>query len=159
MMRGKWIGVVGVCLLVLSGCAVTPNGSAPSPTPTAAPSTAAAEASTKAAKEAGVEASEVAVAALTAFVYHARSQDEWWADFSRYLSPEALYTWDGVRADRVTASAIAGDPVATVADATFVSVIIPTDAGSYRLEMAKRVDGSTAGTWLVFEMIAPETAE
>lgn len=101
----------------------------------------------------------MATLALTAFVNHDRDQGAWWADFSQYLSPEALYTWDGVRADRVIASAITGDPVATAADATYVSVILPTDAGTYRLEMVKRVEGSTAGTWLVFEIVAPETAE
>lgn len=154
-MDKKMIGVVALCALVLTGCAAGPDAPAtPTPTVTAQAPTTSPEDATQAASD----AEQVAVAALTAFVNHGRSQDEWWADFSQYLSPEALYVWEGVRADRVTAGAITGDPITSVVDGTFVTVILPTDAGSYRLDMAKRVSESgSGGTWLVFEMTAPGT--
>lgn len=153
-MDKKMIGVLALCAMVLTGCATNPDAAAtPTPTVTAqAPTT-----SPEDATQAAADAEQVAVAALTAFVNHGRSQEEWWADFSQYLSPEALYVWEGVRADRVSASAITGEPITTVVDGTFVTVILPTDAGSYRLDMAKRVsEAGSGGTWLVFEMTAPE---
>ncbi|WP_424937772.1 MULTISPECIES: hypothetical protein [Bacteria] len=107
-------------------------------------------------EEAKSGAESVAVAALTAFVDHKRPQEQWWADFSQYLSPEALYVWEGVRADRVMASTITGDPVTTVVDGTFATVLLQTDAGGYRLDMTRRVSPeSTGGVWLVFEMTPP----
>jgi hypothetical protein len=155
-MDKRMIGAVALCALVLTGCTASPGGtSTPKPTYTAAAPTTSPDAATAAAED----AQAVALATMNAFVNHSRGQDEWWADFSQYLSPEALYVWEGTQADRVTASTITGDPVVSVVDGTFVSVIVPTNVGTYKLDMAMRVDESTAGTWLVFEMTAPETSE
>lgn len=154
-MGKKMIGVVALCALVLTGCTTAPEStSTPKPTHTAqAPTT-----SPEAATQAAADAERVAIAALTAFVDHERPQEEWWADFSQHLFPEALYVWEGVRADRIAANAITGDPTTSVVDGTFVTVILPTDVGSYRLDMAKRVsEGGSGGAWLVFEMTAPES--
>lgn len=154
-MGKKALGIVALCALILTGCsAASDSASVPEPTHTAQKPTTSPEAAT----QAGNAAEAVAVAALTAFVDHERPQQEWWADFSQYLSPEALYVWEGVRADRVAANAVTGAAVTSVVDGTFVTVILPTDAGSYRLDIAKRVsEGGSGGAWLVFEMTAPGT--
>lgn len=64
--------------------------------------------------------------------------------------------WEGARADRVAATSVTGNGIVSVASDRFVSVILPTDAGSYRFDMVKRVDEDTSGgVWVVFEMAAP----
>lgn len=155
-MRKTMTGVALLAVVLLTGCT---NVETPLSTP--APSTEPAVESAVSPEEEGAAAEgaeEVAVATLTAFLDHERPQDEWWADFSQSLSPEALYVWEGVRADRVTATAITGDAIVSVASDRFVSVILPTGVGSYRFDMAKRVEQHTSdGVWLVFEMTAPVT--
>lgn len=141
---------------LLAGCASTggPSSVSPSaadptaPVSTVSPSTVPADAKN--------DASAVALKAVSAFVDHSRPQDVWWADFSQYLASDAVYVWEGTRAYRVPASKVTGDPVATYNSGTSVSVLVPTDAGQYRLDMIRRVEvGVSAGPWIVFAMTPP----
>lgn len=95
---------------------------------------------------------------MAAFVAHTRSYDAWWADLSQYLTPEASVAWEFTDPRLIVASTITGP--ASVFDApssTFVIVDVPTDAGSWRLELVKVVEvDAGAGVWKVFTLQPPE---
>lgn len=148
---------LGAAVLIAAGL-MTGCGSTAAPSPVSSTSTTPrplVTASTSPA-DAAKGASEIAVKAMLAFTDHKRAQDVWWADFSQYLSPDAAYVWEGTRAVRVPASSVTGEPVTSVNSGTSVSVLVPTDAGQYRLDMIRRVEvGATGGPWLVFAMTLP----
>lgn len=101
-------------------------------------------------------ASVAAVEAMTAYVQHHDDEATWWSGLSPYLSPEAKFVIEGTDPAQIPATRITGDAIATPASASSVSVLIPTDAGQYRLDMTTRGDDGTAGVWVVSGFTAPE---
>lgn len=101
-------------------------------------------------------ATVAAVEAMTAYVQHHDDEATWWNGLSPYLSPEAKFVIEGTDPAQIPATRITGDAIATPASASSVSVLIPTDAGQYRLDMITRGDDGTAGVWVVSGFTAPE---
>lgn len=101
-------------------------------------------------------ASVAAVGAMTAYVQHHDDETAWWNGLSQYLSPEAKFVIEGTDPAQIPATRITGEAIATPASATSVSVLVPTDAGQYRLDMSTRGDEGEAGVWVVSGFTAPE---
>lgn len=104
------------------------------------------------------EASQLAEATMTAFAAHERSYDVWWADLAQYLTPEAAMVWEYTDPRLVEVTALIGP--ATVIDApssTLVVVDVPTDAGTWRIEVIKWVEVDAGpGVWKAFSLHPPE---
>lgn len=101
-------------------------------------------------------ASVAAYEAMTAYVQHRDDETAWWNGLAPYLSPEAKYIIAGTDPTQIPATRLTGDAIATPASASSVSVLVPTDAGQYRLDMTTRGDDGTAGVWVVSGFTAPE---
>ncbi len=104
------------------------------------------------------DASQVAEATMAAFAAHDRSYDAWWADLAQYLTPEAAMVWEYTDPRLVEVTALTGP--ATVVDApssTLVIVDVPTDTGTWQLEVIKWVEvDAGAGVWKIFSLQPPE---
>jgi len=100
---------------------------------------------------------DVAVGALTAFADHDRSYDDWWASLSPFLDAEALQAYAYTDPRLVPPSHVTGPGIiAAAVSSTQVTVLVPTDAGQYRVELFRQVDGGSPGPWLVNSMTPPE---
>lgn len=156
------IALVAVVLLCASCTSTTgPTDSLPAPTtsrsggeaketvtnlPSPGPST-----SSDVADEASlISAVGIAEAVMREFVAHDRSYDQWWAGVSPYLDPVALSDYAYTDPRTVPASAVTGAGVVSAApSSTHVTVLVPTDAGQYRVELFRQ---SQDASWLVSSM-------
>lgn len=158
-------------MLLLAGCSAPDDVDTPDPTPTAVPAPERPEGFPVLGAPAGDDkadfqsqqaAVEAAEAAMTAFVTHDRDYDAWWAELSPLLTVEAQEAWAYTDPRMITATQLTGP--ATIVDApssTLVIVDVPTDVGTWRLELVRQVEvGATSkGEWRAFTLMPPETTE
>lgn len=98
------------------------------------------------------QAVQLTGAAVSAFANHRRSQDEWWDDFSRYLTPRAAEAYRTVQVANIPVSAVTGIPAIVDESSPYLAVLeVPTDIGAYRVQLSRI---GTGMPWLV-ERITP----
>lgn len=104
------------------------------------------------------EAAQLAETTMAVFVAHDRSYDAWWADLAQYLTPEAAMVWEYTDPRLVEATSLVGPAVVIDApSSTLVVVDVPTDTGSWRLEVVKWVEVNAGpGVWKIFSLQPPE---
>lgn len=144
--------------LMLSSCVTSPTPTAPTPESTTSRASDSAEprVTDTADPTAQDEAVQVAVTAMTEFANRQRSYDEWWAGLSPYLDPAALDAYAYTDPRLVPPSAVTGaGMVAAAISSTQVTVLVPTDAGQYSVELFRQADGGDLGPWLVNSMTPP----
>lgn len=163
MIRRTLIGSASAltAALLLAGCAPA----TPDPVPTAtAPARyvpgagqEAAAGADEASWESQMEAASAAEAVMGAFVDHDRPYDTWWAEFSSRLTATAQDVWAYTDPRLVPASTLTGPPMVTDApSSTQVFVDVPTDAGSYALELIRNAaPGAGQGPWQVQTITPP----
>jgi hypothetical protein len=100
------------------------------------------------------EALEIAEQVLTAQLDTDRHEDEWWEDWSQYLSPHALELYQFVPPEAIAPATITGPAVLNAVSEPSVALVdVPTDLGMYRIVLT-RLDG--AAPWLVDAVTPPE---
>lgn len=103
------------------------------------------------------DAIAVADKAMGAFVQRELPYDEWWKNFSPYLSPDGTYAFEYTDPRNVPASKVTGSgQVSAAPSATSITVLVPTDIGQYQVTLDRRVeDGTPPGPWLVDNLTPP----
>lgn len=149
-----------VLTLGLTACGTSSAEPTAGPQPTPGTSTSAAPTPSVSVNDTAAEASiadaeRAAVAALQLYLTRLPA-DQWWSQLSPHLSPEASYEIEGTDPQQIPATVITGPPVSVASSSTFVSVLLPTDAGQYQLDVTKRGDNPSNGTWIVFALTPPE---
>lgn len=87
------------------------------------------------------------------FADHDRDYDDWWAALSPYLDPVALSDYAYTDPRLVPPTQVTGDGVVSAApSSTQITVLVPTDAGQYRVELFRQASEAGAGPWLVNSM-------
>lgn len=100
------------------------------------------------------EALQIAEQILTAQLDTDRHEDDWWEDWSQYLSPQALDRYQFVPPEAIAPATITGPAVLDPASEPSIALVdIPTDLGTYRIVLT-RLDG--AAPWLVDAVTPPE---
>jgi hypothetical protein len=94
--------------------------------------------------------------AMRAFVAHDRGYDEWWADLSPYLGDDAKEAYAYTDPANVPASEITGRSLLSVVQDDMLTVLVPTDIGSYSVELVREQSG---GPWVIYRLRPPEGAQ
>lgn len=151
--------MVLAAVLTVAGCggpdpvaAPTEAGIAPAASPTpGAPQESAADAVADEAADEGVAA---AVVGMRAFTARSLPYEQWWAQLSPLLTPDAQWLYEAVDPWKVPASAVTDDgQVASTPDSTYLVALVGTDIGQYRVELARQ---SVEHPWLVHVITPPE---
>jgi len=94
---------------------------------------------------------------MTVFVDHDANATAWWKKFSAYLDSQAQYEWTGTNPQLVPASKLTGTPVVSGSSGpSNVSVLVPTNAGQYVVELDRTADpDGGVGAWLIHDITVP----
>jgi hypothetical protein len=90
---------------------------------------------------------------MRAFVAHDRGYAEWWADLSQYLGDDAKEAYAYTDPANVPASEITGRSLLSVVRDDMLTVLVPTDIGSYSVELVREQSG---GPWVIYRLRPPE---
>ncbi|WP_454778730.1 hypothetical protein [Georgenia muralis] len=103
------------------------------------------------------EAQTLALQVMTAYARPGVPAEQWWAEFSSYLSDQAAYDYQWVDPTAIAPRAVTG-PAAIADDSSvyLAQLTVPTDAGTYRV-LLSREDGPTP--WRVERITPPESLE
>ena len=155
-------------ILLLAGCTTPDDVDEPTPTPTAVqgpdrpegfPTLGEPVGDDKADFESQLAAVQAAETTMTVFATHDRDYNAWWAELSPLLTVEAQEAWAYTDPRMITVSQLTGP--AAIVDApssTLVIVDVPTDIGTWRLELVRAAEVDTKqGEWKAFTLMPPET--
>jgi hypothetical protein len=98
----------------------------------------------------------LADAAMRAFVAYDRGYDEWWADLSQYLGDDAREAYAYTDPANVPASEVTGWSLLSSVQDDMLTVLVPTDFGSYSVELVREQSG---GPWVIYRLRPPEGAQ
>jgi len=90
---------------------------------------------------------------MRAFVAHDRGYDEWWADLSQYLGEDAKEAYAYTDPANVPASEVTGRSLLSSVQVRTLTVLVPTNIGSYSVEFVREKDG---GPWVIYRLRPPE---
>lgn len=148
---------IALCLVVVIGAIPLLTGCVPGPETPAPSSSQAGSTDTPEIGEQPTEAfdKEVRLAddAMRAFVAHDRGYDEWWADLSQYLGEDAKEAYAYTDPANVPASEVTGRSLLSSVQVQTLTVLVPTNIGSYSVEFVREQDG---GPWVIYRLRPPE---
>jgi hypothetical protein len=149
---------LGLVLLIgaiplLTGC--LSGGETPSPSRSQAVTTDGPQIGGKSSEDHDKEV-RLADAAMRAFVAHDRGYDEWWADLTQYLGEDAREAYAYTDPANVPASEITGRSLLAGVQEDMLTVLVPTDIGSYSVELVREHSG---GPWAIYRLRPPEGIE
>ncbi|WP_143458885.1 hypothetical protein [Leifsonia sp. ALI-44-B] len=98
----------------------------------------------------------LADAAMRAFVAHDRGYDEWWADLTQYLGEDAREAYAYTDPANVPASEVTGRSLLSGVQEGMLTVLVPTDIGSYSVELVRE---QTGGPWVIHRLRPPEDTQ
>lgn len=135
---------------LLTGC--LSGGETPSPSSSQAGTTDGPQIGGKSSEDHDKEV-RLADAAMRAFVAHDRGYDEWWADLSQYLGDDARDAYAYTDPAHVPASEVTGRSLLSSVQDDMLTVLVPTDIGSYSVELVREQSG---GPWVIYRLRPPE---
>lgn len=93
---------------------------------------------------------------MRAFVAHDRGYDEWWADLTQYLGEDAREAYTYTDPANVPASDVTGPSLLSGVQEDMLTVLVPTDIGSYSVELVREQAG---GPWVIYRLRPPEDTQ
>lgn len=93
---------------------------------------------------------------MRAFVAHDRGYDEWWADLTQYLGEDAREAYAYTDPANVPASEVTGRSLLSGVQEDMLTVLVPTDIGSYSVELVRE---QTGGPWVIHRLRPPEDTQ
>lgn len=108
--------------------------------------------------ESQLEAVDVAADGMSAFLSSSATYEAWWEDFSPFLTAEAAYAWEFTNPQLIESGEMTSSPIVVDSpSSTLVVVDVPTEGGTWRLEMVRFVEvGVDPGPWLIHSIQPPE---
>jgi len=138
---------------LLTGC--LSGGETPSPSRSQAVTTDGPQIGGKSSEDHDKEV-RLADAAMRAFVAHDRGYDEWWADLTQYLGEDAREAYAYTDPANVPASEVTGRSLLSGVQEGMLTVLVPTDIGSYSVELVRE---QTGGPWVIHRLRPPEDTQ